>query len=169
LLYGGGDAADGDPVWNFAGVGCDARRGWIGTEGGREDGDQTSQGPEWAGEFQVVLSTLLVVGAGLFLRTLINLNSIDLGFRTDHLLLVDINPPSNQYPRDKVARLHVRLEDALRAVPEVDWVSLSDVPFLADSHSNSAFYLEGIGARVWKRGRDNLGSMEATVGQDFSA
>ena len=44
--------------------------------------------------FQIALSTLLVVGAGLFLRTLLALNSVDVGFRTDHLVLFEIAPPA---------------------------------------------------------------------------
>ena len=39
--------------------------------------------------FQIALSTLLVVGAGLFLRTLFALDSINVGFRTDHLVLFE--------------------------------------------------------------------------------
>ena len=41
--------------------------------------------------FQIALSTLLVIGAGLFLRTLAGLKSVDVGFRSDHLLFVDLN------------------------------------------------------------------------------
>ena len=77
----------------------------------------------WSGKaivaFQIALSTMLVVGAGLFLRTLINLNSIDPGFRTDHLLLFDISAPSKQYPAPKDVALHARIEEALRSVPGV--------------------------------------------------
>ena len=40
--------------------------------------------------FQIALSTLLVVGAGLFLRTLFALDSINVGFRTDHLVLFEV-------------------------------------------------------------------------------
>ena len=47
--------------------------------------------------FQIALSTLLVIGAGLFLRTLAGLNAVDVGFRTDHLLLAEINPPQSRY------------------------------------------------------------------------
>ncbi len=83
--------------------------------------------------FQVALSTMLVVGAALFLRTLINLNSIDPGFRTDHLLLFDLNPPSKQYPAPQDVALHTRIEEALRAVPGVQSVSLTDNPLVANN------------------------------------
>jgi hypothetical protein len=43
--------------------------------------------------FQIALSTLLVIGAGLFLRTLAGLNSVQLGFQPDHLLLAEVDPP----------------------------------------------------------------------------
>ncbi|HMH16284.1 MAG TPA: ABC transporter permease [Edaphobacter sp.] len=93
--------------------------------------------------FQVALSTLLVVGAALFLRTLFNLNSINPGFRTDHLVLFDINPPNLRYPVPKDIALHRQLEQALAAVPGVDGVTLTTVPLLAGSMSNGPFSVEG--------------------------
>jgi len=51
--------------------------------------------------FQIALSTLLVVAAGLFLRTLTDLSSVNVGFRTGHLLLIEINPQRTQYPPGK--------------------------------------------------------------------
>ncbi len=59
--------------------------------------------------FQIALSTLLVISAGLFVRTLIGLKAVDLGFRTDHLLLLEINPEPNHYPPGKDVELHRRL------------------------------------------------------------
>lgn len=117
--------------------------------------------------FQMALSTLLVVGAGLFLRTLIHLNAIDPGFRVEHLVLFDINPSSKEYPPTKVIALHTKILDALRVIPGVDGVSLTDIPLLANSQSNSAFYLEGSGVQVWKHGGNNPVTMVATVGQEF--
>jgi predicted permease len=112
--------------------------------------------------FQVALSTLLVVGAGLFLRTLINLNSIEVGFRADGLVLFDINPPSKQYPAPKEVALHARIEEALRTVPGVDGVALTDIPLVANSQSESDFNVEGA-----PDGGGGTSAMEATVGQDF--
>jgi predicted permease len=118
--------------------------------------------------FQVALSTLLVVGAGLFLRTLINLNSIDPGFQANQLLLFAINPPSKQYPAPKDVALHATIEDALRTVPGVEGVTLTDIPLLADSQSSSGFYVEGVpeGKGEPERGV-GPSAMEATVGRDF--
>jgi MacB-like periplasmic core domain len=91
----------------------------------------------------VALSTLLVIGAALFLRTLFNLNSIDPGFRTDHLVLFDINPPSLRYLAPRDIALHRQLEQTLAAVPGVDGVTLTSVPLLAGSMSNAGFSAEG--------------------------
>lgn len=125
----------------------------------------------WSGKaivaFQVALSTMLVVGSALFIRTLINLNSIDPGFRVDHLLLFDINPPSKQYPEPKDVALHARLEEALRSVPGVQSVTLTDNPLVAGDMSNSGFIIEGAPKVERKRG-DNSGLANlADVGYDF--
>jgi predicted permease len=117
--------------------------------------------------FQVALSTLLIAGAGLFIRTLINLNSIDPGFRADHLLLFDINPPSKSYPQPQDIALHHRLEDAIRAVHGVEGVAISDIAFISNSNTTSNFSVEG--APSVKRERDDRGGSSdlASVGPDF--
>ena len=124
----------------------------------------------WSGKsivvFQVALSTLLVVGAGLFLRTLIHLNSINPGFRTDHLVLFDINPPSKQYSVSKDIVLHAQIEEALRTVPGVEGVALTDIPLLANSSSNSGFDVEGA-PKGERKSEGDTSAMLATVGRDF--
>ena len=125
----------------------------------------------WSGKaivaFQIALSTMLVVGAGLFLRTLINLNSIDPGFRTDHLLLFDISAPSKQYPAPKDVALHARIEEALRNVPGVEGVTLSDNPLVANNMSNADFNIQGA-PEVERKREDNSGLADlADVGPDF--
>jgi predicted permease len=117
--------------------------------------------------FQVALSTLLIAGAALFIRTLINLNHIDPGFRADHLLLFDINPPAKSYPPPQDISLHARIEDALRTVPGVEAVTLSDVALISNSQTSSDFRVEG--APAVQRERDDLGGSSdlADVGPDF--
>jgi predicted permease len=93
--------------------------------------------------FQIALSTLLVVGAGLFLRTLFALNSIDAGFRTDHLILFEVVPPAQRYGPGKDVQLHQRLEQGFAALPGVDGVAPSLTAYIADNMSNGDFVPEG--------------------------
>ena len=123
----------------------------------------------WSGKaivaFQVALSTLLVVGAVLFFRTLINLNSIDPGFSPDHLILFDISAPAARYPAPKDVALHASIEAALGHVPGVEGVTLSDNPLLADSISRSTFLVQGPHALPSDRAGES--SEMADVGAPF--
>ena len=89
--------------------------------------------------FQIALSTLLVVGAGLFLRTLFALNAIDVGFRTDHLILFEVSPPVHRYGPGKDVALHQRLEQGFAALPGVEGVAPSWTAYIADNMSNDDF------------------------------
>jgi predicted permease len=89
--------------------------------------------------FQIALCTLLVIGAGLFLRTLTSLHSVDLGFRPDHLLLAEVDPPPKRYTGGKDVALHQQLEQTFTAVPGVSSVTLAEDPFIADERSATDF------------------------------
>ena len=93
--------------------------------------------------FQIALSTLLVIGAGLFIRTLSGLTAVNAGFRTDHLLLAVIDPPPSRYQAGQDITLHQRLEQAFAAIPGVESVSPATVPYLADSLSSTDFLPQG--------------------------
>jgi len=94
--------------------------------------------------FQISLSTLLVVGAGLFLRTLFALDSINVGFRTDGLILFEVAPPALRYGAGKDVRLHQRLERGFAALPGVEGVGPSRTAYIADNMSNDDFVPEGV-------------------------
>ena len=113
--------------------------------------------------FQIALSTLLVVGAGLFLRTLLKLNAIDVGFDADHLILFEISPPARLYRGPKDVRLHEQLEARFAAVPGVERVAPGSIPYIAQNMTNADFYAEGenVDSKM-KRAED-----ENTVGIDF--
>jgi len=127
----------------------------------------------WSGKgivgFQVALSTLLVISAVLFLRTLINLNSIDPGFRPENLLLFDLRPPIATYPPPKDIALHQQLETAFAAIPGVQAVTATDNALVSQSMSGGDFLVEGAkpasGPR--KQGPDGVGAMFADVGEHF--
>jgi predicted permease len=93
--------------------------------------------------FQVALSTLLVISAIFFLRTLFNLNSVDPGFRTQNLLLVDFSPPRTGALLSQPSTLHSRVNDALASVSGVQEVTYVNHPLAASSPWNTLFLVEG--------------------------
>ena len=112
---------------------------------------------------QIALSTMLVVGAGLFLRTLTALSSQDVGFNTQHLILFDINPPAARYPAGKDVALHEDLTQRIAALPGVQHVSPASTAYLADSMSNSDFLPDGETFEKSKRTAEDVNA----VGNDF--
>jgi predicted permease len=72
---------------------------------------------------QICLSLLLLVGAGLFTRTLKNLMSTDPGFRADHLITFSLDPSLSGYSRTRALALFRELEDRLGALAPVKSVA----------------------------------------------
>lgn len=77
---------------------------------------------------QVMLSLVLLVGAGLLIRTLSNLQNQDYGFERTHLLLADVNPKLAGYLPHDTPALHQLLIERLSAIPGVRSVALSATP-----------------------------------------
>jgi predicted permease len=75
---------------------------------------------------QVALSLLLAVGAGLFLRTLWNLQSVTLGYPRDNLLLIQVDSSNAGYQGERIAILYRELARQMRELPGVRAVSYSD-------------------------------------------
>jgi predicted permease len=79
---------------------------------------------------QITLSLLLLVGAGLFVRTLRNLESQGPGFPTDHLLTFTIDPSRNGYSDEQTKSFYERLNVDLQSMPGVESVGFSTMPLL---------------------------------------
>ena len=79
---------------------------------------------------QVALSLLLLVGAGLFVRTLRNLENMGPGFPTDHLLTFRIDPSLNGYSDEQTKSFYQRLDINLQTMPGVTSVGFSALPIL---------------------------------------
>ena len=77
---------------------------------------------------QVVLSLVLLVGAGLFLRSLNNLQSEDLGYDRTHLLLGQYDARQNGYTPERTQTLSRTLVERISAIPGVESASLSLTP-----------------------------------------
>lgn len=80
---------------------------------------------------QIGLSVLLLVGAGLFVRTMQKLRAVDVGFTTTHLVTFGINPKLSGYAPAAVPVLHQRVIEMLSALPGVQSVAATDDPELA--------------------------------------
>nr|HEV7953920.1 FtsX-like permease family protein [Candidatus Acidoferrales bacterium] len=91
---------------------------------------------------EMALALVLVIGAGLFLRTLITLESIDPGFRTDHLMTFSVSPTSAKIPEDKMPALGQELQRRLAALPGVESVTWSSYPLLSGSLSNTSVKIQ---------------------------
>ncbi len=62
---------------------------------------------------------VLLIGAGLFVRTLQNLQSVDVGFNAANILMFRINPALNRYSPERMTQLYQRMQTALEALPGV--------------------------------------------------
>ena len=74
---------------------------------------------------QVALSLVLLVGAGLFVGTLRNLVTLDMGFRRDDVLIVLLDPRREGYKETSLDALYVELLERIGRLPGVAAVSLS--------------------------------------------
>ncbi len=90
---------------------------------------------------QVALSLLLLVGAGLFVRTLVNLQRVEPGFNTRNLLLFGIQPGLIGYKDEKLVQLYGQMAERLEAVPGVQAVTFSRMTLLAQGTSSRSVYL----------------------------
>ena len=80
---------------------------------------------------QVALSLMLLVGAGLFVRTLRNLENQGPGFPTDRLVTFTLNPSLNGYSDEETKSFYERLNVNLQSMPGVASVGFSTMPILA--------------------------------------
>ncbi len=85
---------------------------------------------------QIATSLLLLVAAGLFVRTLSNLQSVSLGFNRDNVLLFELNAPQAGYPEPRVADFYADLRRRLSEVPGVRDVTLSHASLIRAGRSH---------------------------------
>jgi predicted permease len=92
---------------------------------------------------QVALSVLVLAGAGLLVRTLENLESIDPGFNTRNLLLFDMDTSLNGYTGAQTHGLYSQLLERLEALPGVLSATYSFDSLLSGNYWNTTFRIEG--------------------------
>jgi predicted permease len=99
---------------------------------------------------QVAISLVLLVGSGLFLRTLHNLRHVDVGFNPENLLLFRVNPQLNRYDEKRIVAFYRDAMERLAAAPGVKGVAMSQPALLSGSVNSTSIYIKG---RVYPPGR----------------
>jgi len=92
---------------------------------------------------QVALSLPLIAGAVLFLQTLHNLRTRDLGFAADTLVQVRTNPEASGYTREQLPALATRIVERLSATPGVRAVSVAESGFATGTSSTCCVAIPG--------------------------
>jgi predicted permease len=92
---------------------------------------------------QVALSLLLLVGAGLFIRTLYNLQRVNLGFNQENLLLFGLSPGQGGYKDDQLAQFYQRLFERLESLPGVRAATFGRIPLISRFSWNTRALLPG--------------------------
>ena len=92
---------------------------------------------------QVALSLLLLIGAGLFIRTLTNLQKINLGFNQENLLTFSIDPKQNGYKDERLTQFYRQLSERLDALPGVQSATFASIPLISNYMWNTGILLPG--------------------------
>lgn len=116
---------------------------------------------------QVSLSLLLLVGAGLFVRTLTNLENVNAGFNRRNLLLFGIDPTQDGHTGQRLADFYQELARRLEALPGVHSVSMSRHPLIGGGMSFLGFHLPGYTPKPGQKA-DEIVPTSTGWGQSFS-
>ena len=114
---------------------------------------------------QIVLTTVLLVGAGLFARSLDNLKRLDLGLRADHLIAFSVAPELNGYTPQRTIAFFDDLRQSVAALPGVRSVSAAELPILTDSAAGSNVTIEGYQAQE----NEDMEVRHNRIGPDYFA
>ena len=95
---------------------------------------------------QVAISLVLLMGAGLFVRTLVNLQGLDVGFNQENLLNFGLRPAGGGYTGERINQFYGRIAERLDALPGVKSATFAQMPLLAR-------YLYGYGLLLPGEGR----------------
>ncbi len=127
---------------------------------------------------QIALSMALLVTAGLFIKSLMNVSRIDLGLRPENIVTFAISPVLNGYEPERSRALFARTEQELAALPGVTAVSAARVPLLGGSNWGTSVSVEGFeyapdvdaGSRFNEVGAGYFGTVGMTLlaGRDFT-
>jgi len=117
---------------------------------------------------QVALSLVLLATAGLFLRSLGNASSIDIGFKPDKILLMSVDPKLHNYSNEKTAEFLKQLRENTEALPGVRSVSFMSVVPLSLGTANYDFDVPASKDHGAKKSNANVNSVGARYFETMS-
>jgi predicted permease len=95
----------------------------------------------WLLTTQVSLILPMLICAGLFLRTLTNLQHVDVGFTAEHLALFGLNPALNGYDAERTGTLYADVRRLVQAIPGVRSVSVSTSALLTGFSNTTSMFV----------------------------
>jgi predicted permease len=114
---------------------------------------------------QVALSLMLLIGAGLFARSLYNVKNIDAGFHTDHLISFAVQPSLNGYDQERMRSLFERLQENIARLPGIRTSSMAETALLAGDNEDTSIEIEGYHAKE----DEDMNVNENKIGPGFFA
>jgi predicted permease len=111
---------------------------------------------------QVALSLVLLIGAGLFLRSLRQAQSIDLGFKPDHVFTMPLNINLLHYTKTQGQDFYSRVLERVEALPGVQSATLTRTPPLSGASRQSTVTIEGRGGEGGARNSESTGGPAET-------
>jgi len=114
---------------------------------------------------QLAVLMLLLIGAGLFVRTLANLQSVQVGFNSDNLLLFEINAPQGGYPEATASAFYADLRRRLSELPGVRAATLSHSSLIRAGRSHPVYVDGGLaeGTRFMQTGPGFFSTLQIPV------
>jgi predicted permease len=97
---------------------------------------------------QVTLSLLLLIGAGIFIRSLANLHSLDPGFRTENIVEFRVNPRSTGYDIERTRAFYTSLGQRVRAIPGVLSAGMAQMGVLTGNEWDSGITIAGYNSKA---------------------
>ena len=128
---------------------------------------------------QLALSMALLVAAGLFLKSLVNVSRVDLGLQTDNIVVFSVGPELNGYKPAESQLFFERAREELAALPGVAAVAGGMVPILSGNSWGNSVSVEGFengpdvdnGSRYNEIGPGYFSTLEIPLmaGREFTA
>ena len=113
--------------------------------------------------FQIAISMALLIAAGLFVKSLANVSRVDLGLKTENIVMFSVSPELNAYSPERSQTLFSRMEETFASLPGVTNVTAGVVPVVGGSNWGTDVTVQG-----FQRGPDiDSNSRFNMIGPDY--